>query len=247
MDLEDVSRHWNRLGAEDPLWAVLTSPGKSGNRWSTAEFLETGVHEVNDVLDDLRERSIAVQMGSALDFGCGAGRLTQALGGAGFAHVVGIDVSRGMLDTARKLNQYQEQCSYVHNDQPDLSVIDDNSMDLVYSSRVLQHLPPRLAHIYIAEFFRIARPGGIVVFQIPSHPTRTPAGVALRLVPDLLLNRLRKGMQMHGTRESSVASIVLAANGAVLAVEPDQAAGARWISRRYLCRSGDPVSLRQGG
>ena len=44
----------------------------------------------------------------ALDFGCGAGRLSRALA-AHFEHVVGVDVSASMIETARALNRRRRQ------------------------------------------------------------------------------------------------------------------------------------------
>ena len=34
---------WERLGAEDPLWAVASLPDKRGGRWDEREFLATEV------------------------------------------------------------------------------------------------------------------------------------------------------------------------------------------------------------
>jgi hypothetical protein len=40
----------------------------------------------------------------------------------------------------------------------------------VFSSIVLQHVPDRPAiERYVAEFCRVVRPGGLVMFQLPGH------------------------------------------------------------------------------
>ena len=51
----------------------------------------------------LEDLGVTVSRGRALDFGCGAGRLTRALA-ARFESVVGVDVADAMLDKARALN-----------------------------------------------------------------------------------------------------------------------------------------------
>ncbi len=242
MGLADVSRLWGRLGREDPLWAVLTERGKSGGRWSIEEFLATGEREVRAVLDHLAALGAAPRTGTALDFGCGAGRLTQGLAAAGFERAIGVDISDGMLVTATELARHREQCQFLRNDGPQLAALADDSVDLVYCCRVLQHLPPDLAHGYIREFFRVARPGAAVVFQIPTRPARTVQGLALRVLPRPILDRLRNGMEMHGTREEAVRGLIARCGGELLAVAADRSAGPRWESRLYLSRAGSPES-----
>lgn len=235
-DIDSVSKNWSRLGDEDPLWAVLTVPGMDGQGWDVQDFLATGVQEIEALFEELGGRGVDIERNSALDFGCGAGRLSQALAGIGFKNVVGIDISAGMLNKAKEINQHGDRVNYVHNQAPDLSVIPTDSVDFLYTSRVLQHMPSSLSHKYVGEFFRVTRPGGIVVFQIPSHPALNLGGLALRLIPTPVLNRLRKGMEMHGTPESQVRGLISTSGGTLLAVDTNNAAGDRWVSCRYISR-----------
>jgi SAM-dependent methyltransferase len=108
----------------------------------------------------------------------------------------------------------------------------------VYSCRVLQHMPPPLALGYVREFHRVVRPGGVVVFQMPTTPARTPAGLALRLLPNSLAVRLRKGMEMHGTSEHDVRALVEGIGARVVTADPDTSAGDRWQSRLYVTTPG---------
>jgi hypothetical protein len=57
----------------------------------------------------------------------------------------------------------------------------DATFDLVHSCIVLQHIEPLYTKEYLREFLRVTRPGGTVVFQLPSHPR--PAAPATPL-PD---------------------------------------------------------------
>ena len=56
------------------------------------------------------------------------------------------------------------------NAAPDLGQLETASFDLVYSSIALQHVPS-VSEIerYVAEFLRVARPDGHVVFGLPYH------------------------------------------------------------------------------
>src|SRR5436853_440938 len=107
--------------------------------------------------------------GKALDFGCGAGRLTRALSPR-FVECVGLDISENMLEIARRLNADRENCCFQLNTRGDLSCFADGEFDLVVSDIVLQHMPStNLIKSYISEFLRVLHPGGLAIFQLPSH------------------------------------------------------------------------------
>lgn len=166
--LKDLQDQWDRLGRTDPLWAVLTEPDKTGQRWDLAEFLETGAEHIRDTLDRLEELGFPARGGTALDFGCGVGRLSQALC-AHFDRVVGVDIAPSMIAAAEKLNRFPGRCRYVLNSREDLNFLRNCSVDFVLSHIVLQHMRPKFCKNYLREFFRVLRAGGIAVFQIPSH------------------------------------------------------------------------------
>jgi SAM-dependent methyltransferase len=90
--LQRHKRDWERLAAEDPLWAVLTDPARRGRRWRVEDFLATGEAEIAGALEEAAELDLPERRGSALDFGCGAGRLTRALS-LRFERAVGVDIS----------------------------------------------------------------------------------------------------------------------------------------------------------
>jgi SAM-dependent methyltransferase len=230
--LDDVSRTWTKLGDEDPMWAVLTDKGKRG-RWSPAEFLATGVEEIAAVTARLAELGLDVGRERALDFGCGAGRLSHGLATAGFGEVLGCDISPTMLDKAREIVP-DAACRFVRVTGTDLSAVETDSVDLVYSCRVLQHMPPALAHGYVREFWRVARPGGVVVFQMPTQPSASVAGRVLAALPVGVARLLRRGMEMHGTPEPEVRALVESLGARVVTADPDTSAGPRWDGRLYV-------------
>lgn len=182
MNLIETQRNWDELGKTDPLWAILTSPDRKGGKWDLAEFFATGRREVAEAMDRAQTLGLPARRETALDFGCGVGRLTQALCER-FAHCRGVDIAPSMIELARGYNTHGDRCEYLLNAHDDLRIFSDDFFDLVYSSIALQHIEPRYSTCYIREFARILRPGGLMVFQVPdrfvpdepSSPARQPA------------------------------------------------------------------------
>jgi ubiquinone/menaquinone biosynthesis C-methylase UbiE len=163
--LTKLRENWQALGADDPLWAILSDPRAKGGRWSVDEFLRTGHVEINRVFTWLERKGVReIGTSRALDFGCGAGRLTQALAKR-FGQCTGVDIASSMLAAARTLAP-PENCEFVLNERNDLSQFANESFDFIYSSIVLQHIPFPYSVDYIREFCRTLRPGGVLVFQI---------------------------------------------------------------------------------
>ena len=169
MSLERHREDWERLAEIDAFWAVLTRPGRKGGRWDVDEFFATGEVEIAHVLSVAGTLGRPARNERALDFGCGVGRLTRALC-ARFESTLGVDISAGMVEQARRLNAGFDGCEFRVNPTPDLGRLETGSFDLVCSSIALQHIPT-VGEIerYVAEFLRVIRPDGLVVFGLPSH------------------------------------------------------------------------------
>jgi SAM-dependent methyltransferase len=166
--LDHSRQFWDSHAQSDPLWAILSDPARKGRRWDLERFFQSGVDEVFLILHQLRSRGINVQRRRALDFGCGVGRLSQALA-AHFARIDGVDLSSAMIELARSLNSNGERNVYHANDQPDLHLFADGTFDFIVSSIVLQHIEPSIALGYLAELCRVLAPAGALVFQVPAH------------------------------------------------------------------------------
>lgn len=230
MDIDKLQHHWNRLGATDPMWAILTDPGKRNRRWDRAEFFATGRDLIAEVLRDVAALNVSFQGGRALDFGCGAGRLTQALA-QHFDTAVGVDIAPSLIRQANEYNLVPDRCRYVLNSRDDLSVFRDGEFDFVFSTIVLQHMHPKYAGRYIAEFLRVLRPGGLAVFQVPDRPARTPVGIALRVLPIWLVRPVRK-MDMQAVPRARIQEIVLSGDSRLLDSKPNGESGPHWVAYR---------------
>jgi len=168
MKLQDLQHNWNALGEEDPLWAILSAPDKRGGMWDLDEFLATGPVHVTALIDDLRARGIELGHGRALDFGCGIGRLTQALA-EHFELCDGVDLAPSMIEQANRINRRGDRCRFHHNPSPDLGMFGDETFDFALSLLVFQHMAPELMRGYVAELVRVLRPGGVAYFNVPDH------------------------------------------------------------------------------
>ncbi len=239
--LSRVRHQWTTLGERDPFWAILSVTDKKGGGWDQTAFFQTGVDEIDEVLRTAQRLS-PVRYGSAVDFGCGVGRLSQALA-LHFPSVVGVDIAASMLRTAVELNRFPDRCKYLHNVTADLSVLPDHSADFIYSSITLQHVVPALARCYIREFFRVARSGALVIFQLPCRPRSVVWRSIKSIAPVWVSNivwRLRTGspeaMETYSMSEKKVVQLIKEAGGEVLCVEDNQNGPPGWQSRKYYCR-----------
>jgi ubiquinone/menaquinone biosynthesis C-methylase UbiE len=91
-----------------------------------------------------------------LEAGCGTGLLLKEASRVGRS-AVGLDLSRGMLARARDRGLRVVQGSITHIPLP------SESFDLVYSMKVLAHIPP--IELAIREMARLVRPGGHLLFE----------------------------------------------------------------------------------
>jgi SAM-dependent methyltransferase len=230
MDTLELQQHWDQLAKDDAMWAILTHKRKGS--WSADEFFADGRREIAElfacpIIGEAR------RFRHGLDFGCGIGRLTQALA-ARCDRVTGVDIAPTMVATARTLNVAGARCEYIVNKDNNLELFADESFDFIYSNIVLQHMSPALSAGYILEFVRLLAPQGLLVFQIPSRPARTLIGMALRVAPVAAVRWLRQ-MDMYGTPRERVLAMLRQAGATVLETKPDASAGPHWESFRYFC------------
>jgi ubiquinone/menaquinone biosynthesis C-methylase UbiE len=217
--LARIHAEWESFGRSDPLWAILTWDGTKDGRWDEETFFRTGVEQVNQSLGELNRRHIAFRTEHALDFGCGVGRLTQGLAHH-FRHVTGVDISETMVELARGKNRFGTRISYIASQAPSLPV-PDGAIDFVYSFIVLQHMPNEAALSYIRDFSRVLAPGGVAMFQVPSHRTSGRLVYAIKrllqnhgtFLYDLYWRHVRRAtstMELHALQHSAVEEAIAA-------------------------------------
>jgi 2-polyprenyl-3-methyl-5-hydroxy-6-metoxy-1,4-benzoquinol methylase len=192
--LEEVRDSWDLAAQRDAMGFILTT----GETWSTEAFLATGRSEITECLARLDEFGLrGKRRVRALDFGCGLGRLAQALA-EHYDHVDAVDMAPTMVEKAQAINQYGGRVRYAVNGER--LRFRSGSFDLIYTNIVLQHMPQPFAHQYIRDFMRILHPDGVAVFEIPDGPD---------------LAHSEHCLSMYGTPRSTVEEIVAEAGGMV--------------------------------
>ncbi len=238
--LAKLRRVWGALGQDDPLWAVLSQNDKRGGRWHPDEFLATGRVEIECQLAALGPSGYPRRRDFAIDFGCGAGRLSRAMA-EHFGQVIGIDVSVSMINVARKLNADVANIEFRENAATNLSGIESASVDFVFSHITLQHIPTPLAIGYVDEFLRVLAPGGVAIFQFVDRSDESWRGRLFGFASNRWLNPLRRLLwrrrevfEMHVLPERDLHER-LAGHPPLhlLAAVEDGAAGPGWRGRRW--------------
>lgn len=251
VDIKNLKKNWDEFGTSNPLWAILTDPIKKGNRWNPDEFFRTGQDEIDQVMRYVEVLGIDLKRGKALDFGCGAGRLTQALI-AHFDQAYGVDIAPSMIQLANQYNRFGERCKYIVNKAPDLSIFEDDSFDFIYSNIVLQHMKQKYSKKYIVEFLRILSPHGLLIFQQPSRekPREAVKGIRMymreitrSLFPSVLIDLYRNKvqarqvegpvMEMYEIRRKNIVALLERHGATVIDIADDMHWSKYWISLRY--------------
>ena len=240
MNFDDLMRHWDKFGKEDPLWGILSEKDKKGGGWNLDEFFETGRKEIERLMGHVHSVKGGLSFQSALDFGCGVGRLTQPLCSY-FHEVHGVDIASSMIELARGYNRHGPRCQYHLNATNDLSLFENDRFDLIYSNITLQHMKPKYSRRYIQEFVRILKPGGLLLFQLPHAPNyATLKGFIIGVSPSSVFNaflrikhRNKPIMEMYGIRRQGVARLIASCNARIIDIQQNDNAGQYWNSFQY--------------
>jgi 2-polyprenyl-3-methyl-5-hydroxy-6-metoxy-1,4-benzoquinol methylase len=219
-DLALIEGAWDQAARENATFNILTDPNYKDDGWPVEEFFAHGRAEIDAAMMRLDTHSPNVGVGakSALDFGCGVGRTTQALANY-FMRVVGVDISEEMIRLARGYDPIDSfgRCSFLHNTRPNLKLFKARTFDLVYSMIVLQHMPQEMQHGYISEFFRVLKPGGMAMFHTPEGPDSGHPGWHL---------------SMFGVPRETVEEWIAGSGGTLIDVE-DLGMDSGWRNLRY--------------
>lgn len=237
-------RDWNEIGAMDALWAILSDPSKRHGRWDVDEFLATGRTEIERLLEAGGHWGLPERRGRALDYGCGVGRLTRAMG-AHFDSAIGVDISEVMVSRARAMHANVPSCSFQVLDSTGLAAFPDRSFDCIYSRIVLQHITDRrVTEQTIRDFVRLLAEGGLLAFQLPARITRRHrlqvrpmlyrAFRSVKLPEQVLYQRLGlHPIRMHAIPEVDVVQLLTTAGASILTIDRSQARDAGVEDRIY--------------
>ncbi len=238
---------WEDWGRVDPFWAVLSWPGTQKGGWDVERFFATGEDIVDEILGHARHLGRPAEHRTALDFGCGVGRLTRSLA-PHFERTIGLDIASTMIAEARRLDTERgpSGAEFLVHEPGDLADHEPAPVDFLLCLLVLQHLPARedIAG-YLRAFVRLLAPGGIAVVQLPVHvPPRGPDPLltrmkkplrAIGISPKFLYSAVawQPEMRMRAMPYDEVVAIVEEAGGSVLDA-PESGAPGGVVSRLYF-------------
>lgn len=167
---DDSDKSWENWGKENPYYGVLTDDKfrrENLNDEHKAEFLETGRIHVERVLAMAERRCGALPARrSALDFGCGVGRLVLPLADL-FEHVIGVDVSAAMLTLAEQ-NCAERGINNVEFKRSDDELTQfEGQFDFIHSYLVFQHIPVLRGEKIVARLLDRLTDQGIMAIHLP--------------------------------------------------------------------------------
>ena len=154
----DYAADWEANAQADARYAILSDPATKGGTWDDDTFMSTGELEIARVFAELDRLGVVVsRRGTCLDFGCGLGRLTQALGRR-FDQAIGVDVSPTMVAEATELAAAGgiDNVRFVLNQQPAPGPV-RHRLDRLH---LLEHRPPA----------RLQRPAARLPARVRSPP-----------------------------------------------------------------------------
>lgn len=136
---------------------------------ATEAFFLSGVAEIEGHLKLIRKTGPTFEPKSALDFGCGVGRLTRALATI-TGDAVGVDISPGMLAEARRF----QSPSIAFQD-----ALPDRQFDWITSIIVFQHIPPARGYGLLRDLVQRLRPGGALSLHLTLYKDRLALGAGV--------------------------------------------------------------------
>jgi SAM-dependent methyltransferase len=155
--VRDTNADWEGISGE-PYYGIFGNPEDFRDRITPERleyFWETGRNEIHGLLGELRHHYGDFNPKSAIDFGCGVGRLAKAMAGI-VDTVYGVEVASGMREEARRHGLANFEIVSTVEELPDTQV------DWINSTLVFQHIPPANGFPILQRLLDKLAPGGAV-------------------------------------------------------------------------------------
>ncbi len=232
--LRRVEDTWSKLGKEEVYWSVITDNNfrEINFEKNKNKFLEMGEWDVQRIKAALSRSGIAFEkIDTALDFGCGVGRLSISMAQK-IKHVTAVDISESHLDAANKLCKELNINNIEFKKIQSLGDIKElGEFDLVFSLIVLQHNPPPIIVEIIKLLTFCVKPGGHIYIQVPTYSKDYNYSVKDHLKTEA------KGMEMHVIPEYILYDTLYNCGMNILEVTEDGAVGdLNMVSKAVLAK-----------
>ncbi len=170
----DMKTDWDARARKDSLFATACDDGKDEK-----SFVESGRRDAAIIFEGVP--ALLPSRESALEIGCGVGRLLEPLAGE-FRELYGVDVSGEMIRQAqeRLANFPNVQAIEVAGDGH--LPFEDARFDFCFSYITFHHIPQKNVVLrYITEARRVLKPRGLFRFQLFGRQAGTLAAVRERV------------------------------------------------------------------
>lgn len=106
---------------------------------------------------------------SILDHGCGGALTLLYLAALGYTNIFGVDISTSACERWNRLTSeifgYSNQRFFAYDGFK--LPLEDDSIDIVFSQQVLEHVRPEVLNSYYTEEVRVLKPGGLAFHSVP--------------------------------------------------------------------------------
>jgi SAM-dependent methyltransferase len=184
------AEEWEELARREPCFTVLTTDGSM--QVDSSAFFATGEADTSTLLSAIA--SIVghdVPLTSALDLGCGAGRLTLPLARHA-TKVVGCDIAPTMLDYARENAKSAGLRNVTFIELDALTALRDGQFDFICSLLVFQYIRPSVGHDILRTLLRLLEPVGLAAFHFMFQSSGAGLRTLARLSQQTSRRRNRK-------------------------------------------------------
>jgi len=159
---ENMLQFWNRPTLDEAKVYISSPENWEKETPHHVDLILNGEKNIHRYVVGLPQSSLMV------DIGAGVGRLIKEVNLQTGADIAGFDISEKMVSYSQDYLEKVDGCqvSLVQKpDEPEFNLL-DNSVDLVYSLIVFQHLPTReLICKYLKESLRVLKVGGMIRVQ----------------------------------------------------------------------------------
>lgn len=159
----DMKRDWNARAQENARKAIACDEAEN-----EAVFRASGERDLRLIMEGVPEILQANE--SALEIGCGTGRLLEPLS-RHFRHVFGVDVSGEMIRRGRERLSHLPQVHFAEVDGLGLLPFKGASFNFCFSYITFHHIPLKaVLRRYIHEIHRVLDPAGVARLHFFGRP-----------------------------------------------------------------------------
>lgn len=202
-----IEEDWERMHRVEMVKSVIGKEMDMNEFWESGHlrFINTTVPLVRKYfpIEEISQKTF-------LEIGCGPGRIIKPIAMRA-KKVIGVDVSPTIVEIARNNLRLFDNVDIIKNSGHSLESVDNESVDVVISFDVFQHMPTLGVQLsYLRETFRVLKPNGIFIIQVKTNSGWMRV-FGIPVVPRSLREYLPKGFiqmlhKLSGKREHRLRS-----------------------------------------